>query len=240
MSFPDIFAFLKNPTKQQKGLKTIPKRKKWIIDPTTCFTFPEVQALLTAAEQRKRRSKSGIKDWCYVVLSLNTGLRISEVAALKCRDLILSGAAYPHVFVEKGKTENSKRRVPLNKTTIESILEYQRYKIAWGEGWHDDEPFLRSPMGEHYSRWGLFECFKRTVKSAQGIENPDRFHPHSMRHTFATFLYKASGYNLRLVQELLGHSSIRVSEVYTSVFNEDRAEAIEKIYSEKKGKKWRR
>ncbi len=239
MPFPDIFAPKKNSTFLRRCRK-ITAQKKWSINPETCLTLSEVQALLTAAEQRKKVSKSGIKDWVYIVLSLNTGLRISEVAALKCKDVILTSSAYPHVFITKGKTENSRRRVPLNKTTVEAMLEYQEYKKAWGENWNDDEPFLRSPSGGHYTRWGLFEAFQRVIGLAKNIEKPERFHPHSLRHTFATFLYEASGYNLRLVQELLGHSSIHVSEVYTTVFNEERTEAIEELYRGKIGKKWRR
>jgi integrase len=233
MSFLGFFTF---PTKAQKGTNITPS-KRWIIDPRTCFTLPEVQQLFQAAELRKTTSKSGMKDWCYVVLSLNTGLRISEVAALCCKHVVLEGAVYPHVFVEKGKTEHSRRRVPLNTNTVEALLEYKRFKATWGEPWSDEEPLLRSPSGGHYTRWALFDGFKRTLLIAKGIVNPERFHPHSMRHSFGTFLYKASGYNLRLVQELLGHSSIRVSEVYTTVFSEERTAAVEKLYQDGLGKK---
>lgn len=196
-----------------------------------------MKQLLQAAEARKAMSKTGVKDWCFLILSLNTGLRISEVAALCCRHIVLSGSAYAHVFVEKGKTDHSRRRVPLNASTVDALLEYQRYKVAWGEPWQDDEPLLRSPHGSHYTRWGLFDGFKRTLQLAKNIEKPERFHPHSLRHTFASFLYKAGDHNLRLVQELLGHSSIRVSEVYTTVFSEERTEAVERLYQENFGRK---
>jgi integrase len=187
--------------------------------------------MLKAAEMRKKQSKSGVKDWIFVVMGLNTGLRISEIAALKCKHVVLKGAMYPHIFVEEGKTASSRRRIPLNSKTVKDILEYLEYKVEWDEELLDDEPFLRSPMGGKYTRNGLFMAFKRVVKLAKNIENPRRFHPHSMRHTFGTHLYESSGHDPKVVQELLGHSRIDVTlKVYVSLFDKERIKAVENLY----------
>ncbi len=70
------------------------------------------------------------------------------------------------------------------------------------------------------------KVFKRYAKRA-GL--PPRYSIHSLRHTYATILYKASGYNLRLVQQQLGHSSPNTTAVYASVVNADLEEAVERM-----------
>ena len=52
---------------------------------------------------------------------------------------------------------------------------------------------------------------------------------HSLRHTYATNLYRASGYNLRLVQKQLGHTNINTTTVYSDVMSKDLDEAVEKL-----------
>jgi site-specific recombinase XerD len=234
MAFTDFFAHQKGSTflyncRTQKG-KNITEKKQWTIDPTTCMTKDEVRDMFRAAEIRKKQGKSGIKDYMFIIVGFNTGLRVSEIAALKNKDVVLSRSPYPHIFVEQGKTAHSRRRIPLNSKTVEAITAYRQNKIEWGEGWDSEKPFLQSALACFYSRWGLYIAFQRVIALAKDIENPERFHPHSMRHTFATHLYIASGYNLRLVQQMLGHSSIHVTEIYTNVFNQDIASAIEELY----------
>lgn len=232
MAFQDIFTPKKNSTIPLEGEKT---KKLWLLDPTTCFTNDEVHEVIEFVETRKHQSKISGKAWIYMIIGFYTGLRISEIANLKCKHIVLSGnALYPHIFVEHGKTKYSRRRIPLNNKVIEAILEYQKYKESWGEDWTDEEePFLRSQKGEHYTRFGLFALFKRVLKNIKEIKNPKRFHPHSMRHSFGTFLYLSSNHDLRLVQELLGHSSIKISEIYITVINEHRISAIERLYGKK-------
>jgi integrase len=65
--------------------------------------------------------------------------------------------------------------------------------------------------------------FKRYAKMA-GL--PERFTIHSCRHTYASLLYRASRYNLRLVQKQLGHASIRTTQVYADVLSYDALEAV--------------
>jgi len=70
------------------------------------------------------------------------------------------------------------------------------------------------------------KVFKKLARKA-GL--PARLSIHSLRHTNATELYKASGYNLRLVQQQLGHSTISVSSVYAAVLNKDLEKAVENL-----------
>ena len=79
------------------------------------------------------------------------------------------------------------------------------------------------------TRSGIQQVFKKWAKKA-GIS--DHYSIHSLRHTYATNLYKASGYNLRLVQKQLGHSSPTVTQVYADVMNSDMEEALRNLESD--------
>ena len=76
------------------------------------------------------------------------------------------------------------------------------------------------------SRSGIQQVFKKWAKKA-GL--PSHYSIHSLRHTYATNLYKASGYNLRLVQKQLGHSSPSITQVYADVINSDVEEALKNL-----------
>lgn len=69
----------------------------------------------------------------------------------------------------------------------------------------------------------LQKAFKRAARRA-GLS--ERYSVHSLRHTYATHLLRASGYNLRLVQRQLGHSRITTTQVYADVLAEDARKAM--------------
>ena len=73
---------------------------------------------------------------------------------------------------------------------------------------------------------GIQQVFKKWSRKA-GL--PSHYSIHSLRHTYAVRLYKASGYNLRLVQKQLGHSSVLTTQVYADVMDEDVDQAMENL-----------
>ena len=66
-------------------------------------------------------------------------------------------------------------------------------------------------------------------KHADAVGIPKRFSIHSCRHTYASLLYRASDFNLRLVQKQLGHRSIQTTQIYADVLNEDAVIAVERL-----------
>ncbi len=76
------------------------------------------------------------------------------------------------------------------------------------------------------TRFGIGTVFK-TIAISAGIDSHHSIH--SCRHTYATSLYKASGYNLRMVQKQLGHSNITTTSVYSDVINQDLDDALENM-----------
>lgn len=231
MSFPKRFSSRQKSPKLRKGAKIVKKFSRYSVDPVVCPTREEVKQLLKAAHIRKQQGKTGIKDWMFIVLGLNTGLRISEIAHLSCAHVVSRGAFYPHIFVEHGKTPHSRRIVPLNDRAVKAVGEYLEYKRLWDEPTTNNAPFLRPPSGQgYYSRSGLYAAFRRVLSLCTGIEKPERFHPHSTRHAFSSHLYEATK-DLKLVSELLGHSSVEVTaQMYISIFASQKIEAVQKLY----------
>lgn len=109
------------------------------------------------------------------------------------------------------------------KRTLAEIAEYLRYRKS------DSEFLFPSERGEKLSRSGIQKIFKKIAKKAK-LEK--HYSIHCLRHTYATQIYKASGFNLRLVQQQLGHASITTTSVYSHVDSEQLEDAISSLEEE--------
>jgi integrase/recombinase XerD len=145
-----------------------------------------------------------------------TGLRVSEAANLRITDVNLE------VGFVRCKGKGSKERiVPLGKTAarfLEKYLNEARPKLVKGKLM--DNLFL-AQGGRNLSRQSIWKMIKTSVKKA-GVRK--RVSPHTLRHSFATHLLE-HGADLRSVQEMLGHSSITTTQIYTHI-NQTRLKAI--------------
>lgn len=141
-----------------------------------------------------------------------SGLRVSEAAHLKVSDVNFEDAT----LRINGKG-NKVRIVPVGKTAL-AILRYyilnSRKELLNGKG-NTAELFL-SVRGKPLNR----EWIWAIVKEAATLAGIDRdIYPHMLRHSFASHLL-ANGADLRVIQEMLGHSDLRTTEIYTHVENE--------------------
>ena len=137
-------------------------------------------------------------------LLYGTGMRIMEGLRLRVKDIDFERRA---VVVRKGK--GAKDRVVMLPATLVPALRDQlaRARLLWA----DDRAGVAR---RHHAHEQSFQrAFKRAVIRA-GIERPAT--PHTLRHSFATHLLQA-GYDIRTVQELLGHSDVSTTMVYTHV-----------------------
>ena len=138
---------------------------------------------------------------------------------MKIDDLHL-GKGQNTLIVRNGKGGKD-RVIGFNSKLKSLIQEYLDYRV-------NESPYLfHSERGEKMTRFGIGRVFK-TIAEKTGVVAPHHS-IHSLRHTYATNLYKASGYNLRLVQKQLGHSSITTTSVYSDVINKDLDEALENM-----------
>jgi integrase len=177
------------------------------------------------AAARRKGQRSAVRDGLIINLALFTGLRVQEIADLKCGDIMIKEDT-AFIIVQCGKGDKS-RLVHFNGELSRHLKAYLEWKVTQGEGIQPADPLLFSRYGDGpLSKRALQRAFARMSKAA-GINNHCFHH---LRHTYASHLYKASGYNLRLVQKQLGHASIRTTQIYADVFDEDLNRALEKLY----------
>jgi site-specific recombinase XerD len=155
----------------------------------------EVNALLEREKNPKHR--------LLLMLAYSSGLRVSEVTALKKEDIDLSRKT---IFIRSGKGRKD-RFTLLSDRAAQFIREYcLLYSI---EGWL----FPGQPVSQHLSIRAAQNIFDKAMQKAGISKNASI---HSLRHSFATHLLE-SGTNLKYIQELLGHISIKTTERYTHV-----------------------
>lgn len=143
-------------------------------------------------------------------LLYGTGLRISELVNLKVFDLDYTACIIR--IMGKGRKE---RIVPIGEYSMYYVKLYLEYRGALLKGKSCDALFLNH-RGEKITRQGFFKILKRLLQ-AKGL-NSD-ISPHTLRHSFATHLLNR-GADLRSIQELLGHSDISTTKIYTHVSDE--------------------
>ncbi len=182
------------------------------------------------------KSEFGIRLSCMLEILYASGLRVSELVSLPVAAIQETvdengQKILQNYLIVKGKG-NKERLAPLNKSALRMLLEYLN---------------LRKNLGQEKSKWlfvGTFRSSKKnqTIKRKEklilsdshltrqrfhqmlkelankvGID-PVRIHPHVIRHSFATHLLN-SGVDLRILQELLGHSDISTTEIYTHILD---------------------
>lgn len=209
---------------------------EWVPDHRKFLSPREVGRLLRVAEQRardaaSRHCKVAVRDCFLVDLALSTGLRVMEIARLKCGD-VFADDHQALLLVRNGKG-GKRRLVRFGRTFQRHCLEYFHWKRTGGEPTGPEDPLLRSSnTGRHMTTRALQKAFKRVAEWA-GL--PGRYSIHCLRHTYACELYKASGHNLRMVQKQLGHSSCKTTEVYADVMDDEVRQALDRLYADCRG-----
>ena len=180
-----------------------PKLKKKLPD---VLTVNEVDKLLDIP----LHTKEDYRNKAILEVLYATGIRISELTNLKINDVDFTNKVV-RVF-GKGSKE---RIVPINKYALKYIGMYLDIRGSFLKGKLTDYIFLNS-KGEAISRESFGLELNKIVKK-QGLNK--KVTPHMLRHSFATHMLN-QGADLRSIQELLGHSDISTTTIYTHVSNE--------------------
>jgi len=204
------------------------REQNWSLDKSKFLNEAEVADIRQSAEMLYLLGKENLRirpmmDGFLIELGLWAGLRVAEMVALTVGDLRMSGPA-PFVLVQNGKGGKS-RKVRISEKFRETCLDLLAFREELGLSPELDAPIF---WGSRTTR-SLQKSFKRTARRA-GLD--PIFSIHCLRHTYGSFLYQASGHNLRLVQQQLGHSSVTITEVYTHILSDHFAEAVEWMYGE--------
>ena len=142
-------------------------------------------------------------------LLYGTGLRISELLDLKLTDIDFENCIVR--CLGKGSKE---RIVPIGEYVIFYLNAYLEYRPVLLKNKKSDYLFLNS-RGSRLSRFSFFKILKQLLIT-KGIKK--NISPHSLRHSFATHILEGGG-DLRSIQELLGHSDISTTKIYTHISN---------------------
>lgn len=143
-------------------------------------------------------------------LLYGTGLRISELISLTLNDIDISNCTLR--CMGKGSKE---RIIPINEYIIEYLEKYlfNRSKLEKKDKYR--EIFLNN-HGKPITRQGFFKILKKLL-AEKGLNT--NVSPHTLRHSFATHLLE-NGADLRMIQEMLGHSDISTTRIYTHISNQ--------------------
>lgn len=169
----------------------------------------DVDALLAAARQTDDRH--GRRLLAIVELLYATGLRVSELASLPASVLQAD-----RVISVRGKGGKD-RLAPLGRSAVAAMAAYAPDRLCFAPGKTSPWLFPSSGKAGHITRRRIGQLLD-DLAIAAGID-PAAVSPHVLRHAFATHLL-ANGADLRSVQELLGHSDLSTTEIYTHVLDE--------------------
>jgi integrase/recombinase XerD len=187
----------------------LPKRRRTL--PRT-LSPAEVERLLDAAAGTTPRA---LRDRALAELLYGAGLRVSEAVSLDRQSIDLENRLVR--CLGKG---NKERVVPIGREAAEALRRYLSRGRPFLERRTRQELFLNANGGA-LTRAGVFVILRRLADKA-GLE-PERIHPHLLRHSFATHLLEG-GADLRAVQEMLGHADLATTELYTHVSDRRRRE----------------
>lgn len=164
-----------------------------------------------------------IRDLAMFELFYSSGLRLSELAALNLADIDLSEQEL-HVLHGKG---GKQRNLPIGSKAVVALKKWLDYRSAT-----NDEAVFTSNKGKRLSQRSIQLRLARWCKK---VGLPEHVHPHMLRHSFASHLLETSQ-DIRAVQELLGHSNISTTQIYTHLDFQHLAEVYDKAHPRAKKK----
>ncbi|MGA2248424.1 MAG: tyrosine-type recombinase/integrase [Verrucomicrobiota bacterium] len=175
--------------------------------PKVVLTQGEARALLDAPDTQ---TKIGIRDKAVLEMFYSTGIRLAEMARLSIHD-----ADYRNGFVRVTKGKGGKDRVvPLGRKACDYTREYlQKVRSEWSKANRDERALWLSSKHPHGPlKSQAIEVMVKQYGRKAGLQT--NITPHVWRHTCATHLV-ADGANIAYVQRLLGHRSLRTTQIYT-------------------------
>ena len=202
-SIRSFYSFLKKEGYYEGELPEVdpPKKPKEL---PNCLSIEEVESLLEAPNMK---SPSGIRDKAMLELMYASGLRVSELLNLEKRNVNLNKGII--TIFGKGAKE---RKVPMGDFALEYVVKYLNEVRDLFHG-KDSKYLFLNRQGKPLSRVYFFKQIRKYAESV-GIET--QISPHTLRHCFATHMLEG-GAELRAVQEMLGHTNIATTQIYTHI-----------------------
>ncbi len=195
----------------------LPKAEKRLPD---VLTYDEIEKIINAVDTS---DIDGIRDRCIIEYLYGSGLRVSEMTHLRIENVNLNSLFF-RIF-GKGKKE---RIVPIDKEERNWIIKYlDEFKKICG---HRPKIYLFERTDGSVLERQYVNNLLLNLKAKTGITK--NITPHMLRHSFATHLLE-NGAPLREVQELLGHSNIKTTQIYTNLSSKTIVDKYDEIMEEK-------
>lgn len=191
----------------------MPKKRKKL--PNT-LSIDEVNQLLDI----KLIDNYSCRNKAMLELMYATGIRVSELVNLTLFDLNIN-----ECFIRVIGKGNKDRIIPIGDIALKYLNYYLEIRNSFIKKENNNYLFLNN-HGKKMTRQGFFKILKKLSRD-QGIEK--EFSPHTLRHSFATHLL-SNGADLVIIQELLGHSDITTTEIYTHITNKQLEENFKKYH----------
>lgn len=183
----------------------------------------EIERLATAAHQKSSKKLFRYRNQAIVQMLFSSGIRVGELCLLD----------FSHLNLEQGELRvqgkgNRERLAFISPKTIRTL---QKYRHDWSILAKQDTPQFNSPLFINcYGKRLNVRSVRRILANLATISGLQKaVYPHVFRHSFATHLLN-HGVDLRVVQELLGHVSIRSTQIYTHVSTERLKQAYLKAH----------
>jgi site-specific recombinase XerD len=170
----------------------------------------EIQAILQAFS-----GKYEIRNRTLFLLGLNTGARISELLSLDVGDVWRYSRPVDIIYLQKRHTKGKLvgRQITIKSGAQQAIFELIQWKKQQKESTAKDAPLFVSRQGGRLKRKQAHNILKEAFNAC---ELPGQVTTHSLRKTFANHVLRASGGNIKVLQELLGHQHLSTTEAYLS------------------------
>ncbi len=186
---------IKNPTNKIRLLKTDSLLPKFIKEKDMKFFFENLQF---------KKNFEGQRDLLIIELLYGTGMRVSELINLKLQNFNIEKSEIK-VLGKRGK----ERIIPLNNPSLKQIKNY--ISIKKNTIHHENEFLISTKKGKKAYPMLISRIVKKHMSK---LINSENYNPHLLRHTFATHILNR-GADLNSVKDLLGHSSLAATQIYT-------------------------
>lgn len=253
-SIKHFYDFLQLEKIITKNPSTLLEHKKQDLYLPNVLTEEEVKKLLDKANNDK--SNFGLQFYCMLELLYATGMRVSELVELPIssieKEFNLNNSTYNlKNFIRVIGKGSKERIVPINNLAINILYKYLklRDKLLNGEyskylfttrikfskknkennnkKQNKEKIFKIDKKDNHISRQ-IFAKHLKYLANSVGI-NKEKISPHTIRHSVATHLLK-NGADLKIIQEILGHSDISTTQIYTHLENKKLKDTVEKYH----------
>ena len=173
------------------------------------LTEEERKALLA---QPNKRCPTGLRNLCMMALMVNAGLRVAEVINLKVNDINWNTGK---LMVREGKGKKD-RALWLNEDDLALLGKWREKRTIQAES------LFTTLKGDVLDDRYIWAMVKREAQAAGVVKD---IHPHTLRHTFASDIYRETK-NIRLTQKALGHSDLSTTMIYTHIIDDELEDAM--------------